>query len=82
MYLQLRITLLMTVTVLTIGACKNKNANKSFEVSGTISNSNAKMIYLEEVPAATMQPFVVDSVALGADGKRSIISDLTGILTR
>jgi peroxiredoxin len=69
MHLQLRITLLMTVTVLTISACKNKNANKSFEVSGTITNSNAKMIYLEEVPAATMQPFVVDSVALGADGK-------------
>jgi len=69
MRLQLRFTVLMTVAVLVIGACKNKKADKSFEISGTITNSNAKMIYLEEVPAATMQPFVVDSVVLGTDGK-------------
>lgn len=69
MRFQLRFTCLLLVAILMIASCKNKKADKSFEVSGTITNSGAKMIYLEEVPAATMQPFVVDSAAMGADGK-------------
>jgi len=68
MRLQLRFTVLMTA-VLVISACKNKNAGKTFEISGTITNSNARVIYLEKLSVVTMQPSVVDSALLGADGK-------------
>ncbi len=43
-----------------------------FEVSGTISNSDARMIYLEKMPAATMQRIVVDSAELGKDGSYTL----------
>ena len=50
-------------------SCKSKQTSDKLEVNGTISNSGAKMIYLEEVPVATMRRVVVDSTKLGADGK-------------
>ena len=50
-------------------ACKNKSTGKKFEVSGTIRNNPARMIYLEEVPMTTMQRIVVDSAVIGSDGK-------------
>ena len=49
-------------------ACKEKTSDV-FEVNGTLTNSSAKTIYLEEVPVATMQRVVVDSAILGSDGK-------------
>ena len=48
-------------------ACKNET-KKQFEVSGTIKNSNAKMVYLEEVSAGSSQGTIVDSATVGKDG--------------
>jgi peroxiredoxin len=60
--------LLITLLV----SCNNKSSENSFAVTGTITNNVAKKIYLEEVPATTMQPKLVDSATLGADGKFSL----------
>jgi len=48
-------------------ACKN-DSKKQFEVSGAIKNSNAKTVYLEEVPAGSNQGTIVDSSAVSKDG--------------
>lgn len=55
-----------------LASCKNKSSVKKFEVKGTIINNTAKMIYLEEVPMATMQAVVIDSAVLGKDGKYAL----------
>jgi peroxiredoxin len=52
-----------------LGACNSESTDKKLEVSGTITNNPAKMIYLEEVPMTTMQRLVVDSAMIGKDGK-------------
>ncbi len=49
-------------------ACQSAS-EKKFTVSGTVANTTAKKIYLERVPAATMQAMVEDSAELGKDGK-------------
>ena len=59
----------IAAVVLTLGACNNKSSEKAFQVSGTITNNPASMIYLEEIPMATMQRMVIDSAAIGKDGK-------------
>lgn len=56
-------------------ACNNKSTGKKFEVSGTISNNPAKIVYLEEVPMTTMQRIVVDSAMIGKDGKYLLKAD-------
>src|SRR4029078_12269581 len=53
-------------------SCNNKSSENSFTVNVTITNNVAKKISLEEVPATTMQPKLVDSAMLGADGKFSL----------
>lgn len=55
-----------------LASCTSKSTGKKFEVSGTILNSSAKMIYLEKISAAAMQPVLEDSAALGKDGKFSL----------
>jgi len=55
-----------------LASCKNKSSVKKFEVKGTIINNTAKMIYLEEIPMATMQAVVIDSAVLGKDGKYAL----------
>jgi peroxiredoxin len=50
-------------------SCRDKKDKNSIEISGKISNTNARLIYLEEVPMTTMQRIVVDSVPLGKDGQ-------------
>jgi len=50
-------------------ACNNKTEDKKLEISGVITNSPAKKIYLEEIPMTTMQRTVVDSAELSKDGK-------------
>ncbi len=62
------------VTTLLI-SCGDSSSEKKFSVSGTISNSSAKMIYLEKIPAATMQPTLEDSAEIGKDGKFLLKSD-------
>ncbi len=57
------------VVVAGIASCKSNSSGKNFEVSGTITNNTAKMIYLEEMPMTTMQRMVVDSAVISKDGK-------------
>ncbi|MBL7741246.1 MAG: TlpA family protein disulfide reductase [Chitinophagaceae bacterium] len=52
-----------------LASCAGKDAEKKFEVSGVISNSTAKMVYLEEVAAGSTQGTIVDSSSLAKDGK-------------
>jgi peroxiredoxin len=60
------------IAVVAVAGCNDENKSettgKLFKVSGTLTNSKAKMIYLEEVPMATMQLSVVDSAAINASG--------------
>jgi peroxiredoxin len=56
-------------------SCGESSSEKKFLVSGVISNSTAKMIYLEKIPAATMQPMISDSAEIGKDGKFSLKAD-------
>src|SRR5882724_6075088 len=55
--------------IVSIVSCTGKSSVKKFQVSGFITNNTAKMIYLEEIPVATMQLAVMDSAALDKDGK-------------
>src|SRR5438045_5833497 len=45
-----------------------KKERHTFSVEGKVRNSNAKMIYLEEDIAGSLQPVVVDSAILNKDG--------------
>ena len=48
---------------------KSETTGRLFKVSGTLTNSNADTIYLEEIPMATMQRKIVDSAIISASGK-------------
>lgn len=61
--------LLVAAIVLSVLSCNNKDSKNTFTVSGVITNSNAKMVYLEEVPLGTANRIVTDSAKLGEDGK-------------
>lgn len=63
---------IVTLVAATLFSCKNKTDEKAFEISGTITNNSAQMIYLEMLPMATAQGTVVDSAKLGKDGKYSL----------
>jgi peroxiredoxin len=56
-------------------ACKDNSAKKQFKISGVITNSTAKKVYLEEVPAGSTQGAIVDSSAIGKDGKYKLKAD-------
>lgn len=53
--------------IITLAACNNRPVTK-FEVSGTVKNAEATMIYLEEVPFSGSQPVIVDSSRVAPDG--------------
>jgi peroxiredoxin len=53
-------------------SCKDKEAEKAFEVKGKITNNSATTIYLEELPMATMQARIVDSATVEKDGTFSL----------
>ncbi len=67
--------LILAMAATALISCKDKSIEKSFEVSGTITNNSAKMIYLEELPMATMQALVVDSAEVGKNGSYSLGAD-------
>ena len=69
-----KIISVMTFAALVL-ACNNRSTGKKFEVSGTIHNNPAKIIYLEEVPMTTMQRIVLDSAVIGIDGKYLLKAD-------
>lgn len=64
--------ILLLAGAVIIASCNEKTSKKQFEISGTLTNSNAHKIYLEEVPMATMQRMVIDSASIGKDGKFSL----------
>ncbi|MFZ1259630.1 MAG: TlpA disulfide reductase family protein [Chitinophagaceae bacterium] len=68
-----RIATVAVIAVL-LFSCKGKSDEMAFEVSGTITNNSATMIYLEHLPMATAQATVVDSARLGKDGKYALKS--------
>ncbi|HVF80693.1 MAG TPA: TlpA disulfide reductase family protein [Flavisolibacter sp.] len=52
-------------------SCNNKTAGKIFEVEGTVKNSGAKMIYLEEnIPNG--RPTIMDSALINTGGSFSL----------
>src|SRR5688572_28012838 len=63
---------LSLVIVLVIASCKGKGSTNTFKISGTITNSNAKTVYLEEMPMGTLEKIVIGSAPIGEDGKYSI----------
>lgn len=59
--------LLILICVLVL-SCTHKSDEKGFVVKGKLQPRTGKMIYLEKVPAALIQPSVEDSSVIGADG--------------
>jgi peroxiredoxin len=58
-----------------VAACSDKSAEKKFQLSGVITNSTAKMVYLEEVPAGSTQGTIVDSSFIAKDGRYKLKTD-------
>jgi thiol-disulfide isomerase/thioredoxin len=63
------------VVLVSLASCKGKSSKGNFEVTGRISNTPAFMIYLDEIPVASMQRMVVDSAKLGKDGHYTLKTD-------
>ena len=59
--------LFLCVSAFFLCACKHE-VKKQFEVTGSVKNSDAKMVYLEETPLASSERIIVDSSILGRDG--------------
>ena len=64
------------VVIMILGSCTSKPSEKKFRVSGMIVNNPAQIIYLEEIPMATMQRIITDSAVLGKDGKYELKADM------
>lgn len=63
----------MVILVLTLASCGKKSSVKDgLKISGTITNSPVKTIYLEEIPMTTMQPVLVDSSVIDKNGKYTL----------
>ena len=83
----MRKQILILIAVVAMAGCNEENKSettgKLFKVSGTLTNSNARMIYLEEIPMATMQRTIVDSATVHASGKYELETktDAEGIYT-
>jgi peroxiredoxin len=66
---------LYVVVAIILVACKNEDSKKTFEVSGTITNSSAKTVYLEAVPAGGTSGTIVDSFTLAKNGNYKLAAD-------
>src|SRR5689334_432181 len=66
-----KLTVLVSAVVLMV-SCNEKKSDGKFSVDGELVNNSAKKLYLEEVPATTMQPVLVDSCVIGKDGNFSL----------
>ncbi len=69
--------LFVMIVVAGLVSCGDKD-DKYFQVKGTVKNSQAKMIYLEETPVSTMQRMVLDSTTLEKDGSFELKAKTTG----
>jgi peroxiredoxin len=64
---------LLAGALLFMASCKQeKKGDKNFKISGTISNNDARMLYLEKIPIGGRDNEVVDSVTIEKDGKYSL----------
>lgn len=73
-----RSIVVMIVLAAAITSCGKKSTGKGyFNISGTITNSPVRMVYLEEIPMTTMQPMLVDSSEVDAKGKYSLKAKAT-----
>lgn len=64
---------LLAGALLVMASCKQeKKGNSNFKISGTISGSDARMVYLEKIPIGGNENEVVDSVKIDKDGKYSL----------
>lgn len=61
-----------------IHSCKNGEEGKKFQISGSIKNSNALKVYLEEAPMTNIQPIIADSATLGKDGSFTLKTQAVG----
>ena len=83
----MRKQIFILIAVVAIAGCSDENkietTGKLFKVSGTLTNSKARMIYLEEIPMATMQRTIVDSATVNASGKYELKTrtDAEGVYT-
>jgi peroxiredoxin len=68
----MRRTLFVLVVSSILVSCKDRSSGKTFTVKGTIINSAAKKIYLEELTPATMFREIVDSAEIGKSGSFSL----------
>jgi peroxiredoxin len=59
--------------ILLLASCQS-NSHKTFSVSGTLKNSSASSIYLEELPLGGGQRVVVDSSAIDKTGKYKLVA--------
>lgn len=71
----MRRLIVASIATTVLMSCGESSSEKKFLVSGVISNNTAKMIYLEKIPAASMQPMISDSAEIGKDGKFSLKAD-------
>ena len=58
---------LYVALILGVVSCSNEKESNSFTVDGTVKNSTAKMVYLQESPAGAA-PIIIDSSALDKNG--------------
>src|SRR5579875_2861678 len=60
--------LLAGVIAFALFACKQKNSNGEFEVSGKITGVKKQLVYLQQFPFEGTQLQIVDSATLANDG--------------
>ena len=54
----------------------SKTDKSKFQVTGKLSNSSAKMIYLEQIPVTTTQSMIIDSAQLDKNGNYSLTAPM------
>jgi peroxiredoxin len=63
----------MVLLALFTVSCNKKSTGKAgMKITGTITNSPVKIIYLEEIPMTTMQPVLLDSATIDSKGNYSL----------
>lgn len=67
--MQLKMAAIALLATSLLISCKDKKGAGNTEISGTIINSPSSIIYLEELPMATLQKMAVDSFVIDKDGK-------------
>lgn len=65
--------LVMVLLALFTVSCNKKSTGKAgMKITGTITSSPVKIIYLEEIPMTTMQPVLLDSATIDSKGNYSL----------